>query len=120
MKILSDKILLNDKDDVLRIYIRAVLMKREIKHYDHDIDVIIELYNRGGYSNSAEQKEFIKACISKGYRKSDQSVRNILTQYTNLNIFKKRKWLSLCVSEEFLPPITAGKLILELLISHQN
>lgn len=120
IKVLRDTILLSDRDDVIRLYIYAKLADWNIKPYEHDIDIILELYKMGGYSNKQEQSNFISTCLSKKFKRTSQSVRNTLSTYTNLKVFRKRKWLSLIVSEDFIPPINCDKLVITPSISHKH
>jgi hypothetical protein len=120
IKQLSDKILLNDSKDVLRIHLYTKFLQHGIKPYQNHIDFIIEFYLFGGYNSKEEQDSFIQLCIEKRLRKSDQSARNLLSEYTELKVLNKKKNLSLSVSEDFLPIVDFDKLVLTHLISHSN
>jgi hypothetical protein len=120
IKVLSDKILLGERSDVIRLYIYAKLMEYGIKPYEHDVNIILELYIIGGYSNKKEQSKFIQTCLEKRFKRTEQSVRNTLSKYTSLKVLHKPRSLALILSEDFLPEIICDKLVLQPLISHIN
>lgn len=120
IKQFSDKILLNDSRDVLRLHLYTKMLQNGIKPYENDIDILIDLYLFGGYNNPEEQSTFIQACLEKGLKKSDQSVRNTLSKYTVLKVLYKPKNTVLSVSEEFIPKVDFDKLVLTHIVSHNN
>jgi hypothetical protein len=113
-----DKVLLADKKDVLRVHLYLKFLQYGIQPYENDIDIIIELYCFGGYSNSQKQDEFFDICLSKKYKKSKQSIRNTLSKYTNLGVFEKPRNTSLSVSSKYIPQIEFDRLLLQHTISH--
>lgn len=118
IKSFSDKVLLPTKRDVLRIHLYFKLLQYGIRPYENDIDIILELYLFGGYTNSDEQAIFIKQCVDKKYKKSDQSLRNTLSKYVSMGVFNKPKNTTLYINEQFIPTIQCDKLVLQHLISH--
>lgn len=120
IKILSDKMLLEDKKDVLRLYLYSKLLQYRIKPYENDISILLELYQFGGYNNSEEQNNFITTCLEKKLKKSAQSVRNTLSKYTKLKVLHKPKNRVITLSDEFIPPVNCDKLVLQSTISHKN
>lgn len=118
IKAFSDKSLLPTKKDVLRVHLYFKLIQNNIKPFENDIDIILELYHFGGYSNSAEQSGFIKACLEKGYKKSPQSLRNTLSKYVNSGVFLKSRNTSLQVNDLFIPKVECDKIMLQHVISH--
>lgn len=118
IKRFSDTILLPTKRDVLRVHLYFKLIQHGIKPAEHDMDIIIELYLFGGYNTSTEQKEFIDRCIDKKYRKTAQSVRNTLSEYVALGVFKKPRNKILHIDNKFIHDIKCDKLILQHTISH--
>ena len=117
-KSFSDKVLLPTKKDVLRVHLYFKFLENIILPFENDMDIILELYFCGGYHNSDEQAAFIKMCIDKNYRKSDQSLRNALSKYAKLGIFTKPKNTVLYVSDDYIPQIKNDQLILQHIISH--
>ena len=120
IKSFSDKVLLSSKRDVLRIHLYFKLLQNNIRPFENDIDIILELYFYGGYHNSDEQVSFIKNCLDKKLRKSDQSLRNALSKYAKLGVFTKPRNTLLYVSHEYIPDIKNDQLILQHIISHAN
>lgn len=118
IKSISEKFLLPDKRDIIKLHLYLKLIQYNIKPFENHMDIIIELYLFGGYSNPEEQEKFIQTCLSKKLRKSDQSLRNALSQYVELKVFSKPKNSSLYVNEKFLPKIESDKLVLEYTLSH--
>ena len=118
IKSFSDKVLLTKKRDVLKYHLYLKFLQNNIKSSENDIDIIIELFLFGGYNNSDEQSKFIKLCIEKNYKKTDQSVRNALSKYTNIGIFEKPKNTILKVSDMFIPTTDFDKLIINHVVSH--
>lgn len=117
---LSDVMLLKNKEDVLRLFMYGKLLESGIRPYENDINILLELYNTGGYNNSSEQLSFINLCIKKKMKRTDQSVRNTLSKYTKLKILEKPKNSMLKISDAFLPKVECDKLVLNPLISHRN
>lgn len=118
IKSLSDKVLLRSKKDVLRLHLYLKFLQYGIKPFENDIDIIVELYLFGGYTNSDEQNQFIKICLDKKLKKSSQSVRNTLSKYVILGIFSKPKNSVLKIEDKFIPSIEFDKLILQHTVSH--
>lgn len=118
IKSFSDKVLLPTKMDVLRVHLYFKLLQNCIRPYQNDMEIILELYVFGGYSNSEQQAEFIKLCIDKKLKKSDQSVRNTLSKYVSLGILTKPKNTVLHISEDYIPSVKYDQLILQHIISH--
>ena len=114
----SDKVLLDEKRDVLRLHLYFKLLQFGIKPFENDIDIILELYLFGGYSNSEQQSEFINTCMQKGLKKSEQSVRNTLSKYVNIGVFDKPKNSVLSINDKFIPKVSCDKIILEHKVSH--
>lgn len=120
IKSFSDKVILAEKKNVLRVHLYLKLMQYDIKPFENDIDIILELYFFGGYANSDEQNKFIDICIQKGLRKSGQSLRNTLSKYVNLGVFDKPKNTILSVNEKFIPKVSCDKLVLLYSVTHAN
>lgn len=120
IKVLSEKILLKEKRDVLRLHLYTKLLEHRIKPFENDIDILIELYEFGGYNDSETQAAFINLCLSKKLRKSAQSVRNMLSAYTKLKVLEKPRNRVLKLSETYIPKVVCDKIVLQPLISHKN
>lgn len=118
IKSFSDRILLPNKKDVLRVHLYTKLLQHGIKPYKYDIEILIELYCFGGYNNSEEQSSFFKICLDKGYKRTIQSVRNTLSTYTTLKVLDRPRNSILHVNKDFIPQTVFDKLVLQHMISH--
>jgi dimeric dUTPase (all-alpha-NTP-PPase superfamily) len=120
VKQFSDKILLSSLDSVLKLHLYLKMTQHNIRFYRKDIDIIVELYKFGGYSNLDEQSDFMKLCIDKGYKKSVQSIRNTFSKYITLGVLLKPKNCTLKVSDSYIPKVEFDKLVLQYIISHAD
>lgn len=120
IKVLKDKILLREKNDVLRLFLYGKLLEKGIRPLENDINILLELYQFGGFYNKEQRNQFIQNCLHKAYRRSAQSVSNTLSTYTKLNVLKKPKNSKRFLNEEYLPTVDCDKLVLQSLISHSN
>lgn len=118
LKSLSDKVLLPTKRDVLRVHLYFKLLQYEIKPFENHIDIIIELYMFGGYHNAEQQSTFIQICIDKKLKKSNQSLRNVLSKYVKKGVFEKPNNTVLFLNEKFIPSLDCDKVVLQHAISH--
>jgi hypothetical protein len=118
IKSFSDRILLPYKKDVFRVHLYLKFIQYGIQPFENDIDIILELYLFGGYSNAEEQDSFFKLCLEKNYKKSKQSIRNTLSKYTNLGVLGKPKNTQLTVNERFIPKVECDKILLQHIVSH--
>lgn len=118
IKAFSDKILLPDRRDALRVHLYLKLIQNGIQPFENDIDMIIELYSFGGYVNKENQRRFFDICLDRKFKKTEQSVRNTLSKYTMLGVLEKPKNLVLYVSEKFIPKVECDKLVLQHVVSH--
>lgn len=120
IKAFSDKVLLKNKEDVLRLHLYTKLLQYGIKPFENDIDIILDLYLFGGYNNGEEQAKFIKQCLDKKMKKTDQSVRNVLSKYTKLKVFDKPRNKVLKLNDKYLPTISFDRLVLQHLVTHTS
>lgn len=120
IKSLKDKIIVPSLKDVVKIHLFSKFVQKGIYPYDNDLDIIAELFLFGGYKNTKEQTDFFNLCLNKKYKKSIQSIRNILTEYTKLEVLVHPKNLQLFVNEEFIPDFKSDKLVLQHIIGNAN
>lgn len=120
IKSFLDKVLLSDKRDVVRVHLYLKFIQYGIRPYENDMDIIVELYCFGGYGDIKRQEEFFELCLGKKYKKSKQSIRNILSRYTALGVLEKPRNGSLLVSSKFIPKVEFDKLMLQPTITHAN
>jgi hypothetical protein len=79
---------------------------------DADLDSLVELYYTGYNTN------FFTNCVSKGYYKSEQTVRNAITRMTSLGIISAKKRGNRVINSDFIPRLDADKLIFQYLIGN--
>lgn len=118
IKCFPDKILLPDKRDVLRVHLYLKFIQYGVQPYENDMDIVVELYCFGGYSDADKQEEFFDSCLSKKYKRSKQSIRNTLSKYTSLGVLEKPRNKSLFVSEKYIPSVKFDRLVLQHIVSH--
>lgn len=118
IKSLSEKVLLASKKDVLKVHLYFKLLQHGIKPFENDIDIILELYLFGGYSNSEQQARFIQICLDKKFKKSDQSLRNTFSKYVTMGVLNKPRNTVLQLNDKFIPTVKCDKIVLQHIISH--
>jgi len=120
IKAFADKTLLPTRKDVLRVHLYFKLIQHNIKPFENDIDIMLELYTFGGYDNAEKQAKFINLCMEKKLKKSHQSIRNTLSKYVNAGVFNKPRNTVLSLNEKFIPRVECDKLVLQHTISHAS
>lgn len=115
---IKDKVLLTNKKDVLRLHLYFKFIEHKVEPCEKDMNIMLELYLFGGYSNAKEQAAFIQNCLDKGLKRSAQSLRNTLSKYVGKGVLDKPKNRVLKVNEKFIPSVTCDKLVLQHIISH--
>lgn len=120
IKSFLDKVLLPDKKDVLRVHLYMKFLEYGIQPYENDLDIVLELYCLGGYTNSEKQQQFFDSCLEKKFKKSKQSLRNTLSKYTTLGVFVKNRNTSLSVSSKYIPTEEFDRVLLQHVITHAN
>lgn len=121
IKVFKDRVLLKEKRDVIRVHLYIKLLGNGIRPHSNDVEMLIDLYLLGGYPDRSVQKEYIQSCLGKNLKRSEQSVRNTLSKYTNLKVLNKiysGKNSNLKVSDDYLPSVPFDKLVLMPVISH--
>ena len=116
----GEKIILPTRRDVLKVHLYAKLLLLGVIPYEKDLDVLVELYEIGGYANDVEQLRFFNTCLTKQFKKSVQSVRNTLAKYTELGVLSKPKNKKRKFSDEWLPDLADDVVVvLENKITHR-
>lgn len=79
----------------------------ELGHHPEQsaLDVLEHLYNVKGISSKEENNSFIDYCVKNNLRGSAQSVRNVLSMYTELGLLIKPKNCNRYFTEELLPEL---------------
>lgn len=119
IKVISEKMLLKDRKDVLRLHLYSKLLNKGIVPYEKDLDILVTLYEYGGYRNNKEQNEFFTLCLDNSLKKSIQSIRNTLAKYTDLGVLDKPKNTIRFLNESWLPKLDGNKIVLDYKISHK-
>ena len=119
IKSLNDIITVPSRRDVVRIHLYSKLIQYGIQPYENDIDMILELYFFGGYTEE-NQMSFFDICLEKRYKKSQQSVRNTLSKYTSLGVLEKPRNRRLFVSSKFVPSVDCDLLVLSHKVTHAD
>ncbi len=118
IKSFSEKVLLPSKRDVLKLHLYFKLLQYGIRPFENDIEIILELYLFGGYSNSEQQAAFISLCLEKKFKKSDQSLRNTFSKYVSMGVLNKPRNTVLQLNDLFIPTVKCDKIILQHIVSH--
>lgn len=119
IKSFPDTIILPTRRDVLRVHLYSKLLENGIQPFENDIDMVLELYCFGGYTDET-QRQFFDICLEKKYRKSEQSVRNTLSKYTSLGVLEKPRNRQLFVSDKFIPSVDCDLLVLQHRVTHAD
>lgn len=118
IKLIKEVMLLKNRKDVLRLHIYTKLLSVGVIPYDKDLDVLVALYEFGGYKNDTQQQNFFKLCLDDSLKKSVQSIRNTLAKYTKIGILDKTKNNVRFISEKWLPTLNGDKIVLDYKISY--
>jgi hypothetical protein len=119
IKVITEKLLLKDRRDVLRLHLYSRLLDKGVVPYEKDLDILITLYEYGGYRNNKEQQKFFDICIDSSLKKSIQSIRNTLAKYTDLGVLDKPKNTIRFINEAWLPKLDGNQIVLDYKISHK-
>lgn len=110
LQVINESIVLKSKRDVLHLHLYTMLKKDNIQATSTELDVLIELYEFGGFANKDKKTEFFDVCISKQYRTTTQSVRNVLSKFTKNGVLDKPKANHRNLKEKYLP-VTSTQLV---------
>lgn len=111
-------IILQSKYQVLKTYLFLKLLKERKKQHgedmsilENDLDILCELYFSGGYSGEKEKKWFYKMLIDKDLRKSEQSISNKLTEFSEKGYIIRSGRNEVTLNYSFFPkPETDGEI----------
>lgn len=118
--VIEDKIRLRYKRDVFRLLLYIKLIEKGIPFHESELDVLCELHQRGGYTDDLTQQVFMDNCLSKGFRKSKQSIRNVLAKFVNQGVIKKTRNFNCHISHDYIPPVEAEMIGLMFYVSHAS
>lgn len=106
LQVINEEIILRTKRDVLRLHLYTKFLENAIPATNSELDVLMELYDFGGLENKEQEKEFFLSCISKGYRNTDQSVRNVLSKFTKNGVLNRPKLHHRSLKDTYIPSIS--------------
>jgi len=110
--LIKDKITVSDKTEALRLHLLIKSFQTGLNLSESDINSLVEL-SIVGYN-----PEFFKACVDKGYYKSEQTVRNAIAKMTNMGILYYRKRGERKINEDFLPKTSSDKVMFQYLVGN--
>jgi predicted transcriptional regulator len=110
--LIKTKLSFKTKEDALKFHLFAISQEEGLKLSPADIDVAIEIYV-SGYN-----KELFLNCVSKGYFKSEQTVKNSVAKLTKCGILNKSRG-NRKVSPNFLPAVN-GDYVFVYNVSYEN
>lgn len=116
--VIQEKVRLRTKRDVLRLFLYTKLTEKGVPFSESELDVLMELYELGGYYDIDKEREFFHNCIIGKYRTSDQSVRNVLTKFVNYGVIKKPRIHQRFICHDYLPPLDTEQIGLMFFVSH--
>ena len=109
---INDKIQVSTKADALKLHLMVKCFQKGISLSNADISSLVELYETG-YS-----QDFFQNCISKGFYKSEQTVRNAVARMTNMGILTYKRRGERSINPEFLPETKADKVLIQFLVGN--
>lgn len=105
LQVINEEIILKSKRDVLRLHLYTKFLEKSIIATNTELDVLMELYDCGGFQSKEQERDFFTSCISKGYRTTDQSVRNVLAKFTKNGVLDRPKLHHRSIKDDFIPAI---------------
>lgn len=109
---IKDQIKVNTKADALKLHIMIKCFQRGFNLSHADVDTLVELHE-SGYNTG-----FFRTCVSKGYYKSEQTVRNAVAKMTGLGILSYRKRGERVISSEYIPETKSDKVMIQYLVGN--
>lgn len=105
--------ILQNKTEVLKLYLFLKILKDrkvysmpnedDLPILENDLDILCELYFSGGYSGEKEKKKFYKNLIDKNLRKSEQSISNKLTEFSERGYIIRSDRNEISLNKSFFP-----------------
>lgn len=110
--LIKDKIQMDTKRQALKLHLLIKSFQRGLNLSDSDIDSLIELRELGYNS------DFFKSCVTKGFFKSEQTVRNAIARMTNLGILSYSKRGERQIDLKFFPEVGSEKVIFQYMVGN--
>ena len=96
---------LQTKNDMIRFHILVKCFELGNIPEEGPLNVLVHLYNTNGIVDKVTNDAFIDYCVTNKLRGSAQSVRNVLSMYTELGLLVKPKNCVRHFKEELLPEL---------------
>lgn len=103
--VVQNKFRISTKADMVRLHILIKCYMLNNIPEESVLSVLVALYNQGGIKSCSGNNSFINFCVENKLRGSAQSVRNILSEYTELGLLVKPKNCIRLFKEELLPEL---------------
>lgn len=110
--LIKDKIHVDTRRDALRLHLLIKSFQKDLNLSESDINSLIELREMG-YGPS-----FFKSCVTKGFFKSEQTVRNAIARMTGMGILTYAKRGERSINPEFFPEVGSDKVIFQYLVGN--
>lgn len=107
--VITEQIVLNSKREVLQLHLYTMFKKNNIRATNTELDVLMELYEFGGFVSKEQEQDFFNSCISKRYRNTAQSVRNVLAKFTKNGVLNRPKLHHRSLKDDYLPVINSDQ-----------
>lgn len=108
----KEQIEFSSKEDVIKLHLLIKCFKKGIHLTNAQFDTLVELYYTG-YNPT-----FYKNCVAKEIYKTEQVVRNAITDMTDLGVLIVKKRGKRIIDPEIAPTLTADKLIVQYVVGN--
>lgn len=110
--LIKDKIQVDTRRDALRLHLLIKSFQKGLNLSESDINSLIELRELG-YNST-----FFKSCVTKGFFKSEQTVRNAIARMTGMGILTYTKRGERQIDVSFFPEVGTDKVIFQYLVGN--
>lgn len=107
VQIIQSFISLPSKREVLKMHFYCKIAEMGMYIYPKELELLAELYERGGYHSKEEMDNLCAYCIDNNIKNSKQSFNNAITKFVNLNIVTKQGMCKRRINPEFVPPVAS-------------
>jgi hypothetical protein len=98
-------IILKSRKDVIKTILYIKYLLKGLKPFDNDLDILSELFEFGCYSGKEDQTKFFDILLKKELRNSVASVRNKISELTNLGVLYRPHKNAISFTKDFLPTL---------------
>lgn len=110
--LIKDKIQVGTRREALRLHLLIKSFQKGLNLSESDINSLIELRDLG-YNST-----FFKSCVTKGFFKSEQTVRNAVARMTGMGILTYTKRGERSIDQTFFPEVGTDKVIFQYLVGN--